>query len=143
MASSAKQTAVRLLARREHSAAEIRRKLQQRDFAPDEIDSAITELQQGEWQSDTRYTEAYIRARRLKGFGPVRISVELRERGVDEAIIESYLSASDDVWLQTMHDEYQRKYHGKNIKDYQEKAKRMRFLQYRGFPLDKIHEVVK
>jgi len=132
-----------MLARREHSAAEIRQKLQKRGFDSDEIDQAIIELQQGDWQSDERFAEAYIRGRRLKGFGPVRISVELRERGVDESIIEQNLSASDDVWLQTMHDEYQRKYHGKDIRDYQEKAKRMRFLQYRGFTSDMIQRLLQ
>jgi regulatory protein len=140
---SAKQLAVKLLARREHSETEIRQKLQQREFSSSEIDEALVELQKGDWQSDERFAEAYIRSRRLKGFGPVRIAVELRERGVDEAIVSRHLLVNDEVWVQTMHEEYQRKYHGTAYEDYQEKAKRMRFLQYRGFPLDKIHDVVK
>ena len=143
MATSAKQLAVKLLARREHSAAEIRQKLQQREFSSSEIDEVVVELQKGDWLSDERFTEAYIRSRRLKGFGPVRIAVELRERGVDETLVSRYLLADDEVWVQTMREEYQRKYRGTSYEDYQEKAKRMRFLQYRGFPLDKIHEVVK
>lgn len=132
-----------MLARREHSAAEIRQKLQQREFSSSEIDEVVVELQKGDWLSDERFTEAYIRSRRLKGFGPVRIAVELRERGVDETLVSRYLLADDEVWVQTMREEYQRKYRGTSYEDYQEKAKRMRFLQYRGFPLDKIHEVVK
>jgi len=143
LATSAKQLAVKLLARREHSAAEIRQKLQQREFSSSEIDEVVVELQKGDWLSDERFTEAYIRSRRLKGFGPVRIAVELRERGVDETLVSRYLLADDEVWVQTMREEYQRKYRGTSYEDYQEKAKRMRFLQYRGFPLDKIHEVVK
>jgi len=143
LASSAKQVAVRLLARREHSAEEIRQKLIKHEFGLDEIASALLELKQGDWQSDERYAEAYIRARRLKGFGPVRIASELRERGVDEFIVDRYLSAEDDIWRQTLEQEYQKKYHGRAFNDYQEKAKRMRFLQYRGFSLDQIHDVVK
>ena len=143
MSSSAKQVAVKLLARREHSATEIHRKLQQRDFSPDEIAEALEELQQGDWQSDERFAEAYIRSRRLKGFGPVRIAMELGERGVNESIISRCLHTDDDIWMETMLNEYQRKYKGKAPDDYQEKAKRMRFLQYRGFSPEKIRGVVK
>ena len=143
MSSSAKHVAVRLLSRREHSAEELRNKLAKREFEADEIATALLELRQGDWQSDERYAEAYIRGRRLKGFGPVRIASELRERGVDDQIIDRYLLADDEIWWQTLAQEYQKKYHGSPFEDYQEKAKRMRFLQYRGFSLDQIHEVVK
>ena len=132
-----------MLARREHSATEIRHKLQQRDFSPDEIADALVELQQGGWQSDERFAEAYIRARRLKGFGPLRIAMELGERGVDDSIVSRCLHSDDDIWMETLRDEYQKKYKGKGPDNYQEKAKHMRFLQYRGFPPEKIHKIVK
>ena len=143
MSAGAKQVAVKLLARREHSATEIRQKLQQRDFSPDEIAAALVELQQGDWQSDERFADAYVRSRCLKGFGPLRIAMELSERGVDESIVNRCLHADDDVWMQSLRDEYRKKYRGKQADDYQEKAKRMRFLQYRGFPPEQIRKVVK
>jgi regulatory protein len=140
---SAKSVAVRLLSRREHSAFEIRDKLAKRDFESSEIEQAITELQQGGWLSDERYAEAYIRMRQQKGFGPIRISIELNERGVKESIIDSYLHSRDDSWLHTLQQQYQKKYKNKVIEDYNDKAKRIRFLQYRGFALDAIYQVVK
>lgn len=143
MSSTAKQTAVKLLARREHSAIEIQRKLQQRDFSPAEIAEALEELQRVDWQSDERFAEAYIRSRRLKGFGPVRITIELGERGVSESIISRCLHTDDAIWMETMLAEYQKKYKGKEPCDYQEKAKRMRFLQYRGFSSENIRNIVK
>ena len=143
MGTGAKQVAVKLLARREHSATEIRQKLQQRDFSPDEIANALVELQQGDWQSDERFAEAYIRSRRLKGFGPVRISMELSERGVDEDVSARYLQTDDELWMDTLREEYQKKYRGEPLDNYQEKAKRMRFLQYRGFSPEAIRKVVK
>ena len=139
---SAKSVAVRLLSRREHSAFEIRDKLQKRDFDENEIAQAIVELQQGGWLSDERFAEAYIRMRQLKGFGPVRIAMELNERGVDECIVDEYLHADDEVWQQTLVQQYQKKYKNKVIEGYNDKAKRIRFLQYRGFPLDQIYRVV-
>lgn len=139
---SAKSVAVKLLSRREHSALEIRDKLQQRDFDEAEISQAIGELQQGGWLSDERFAEAYIRMRQQKGFGPLRISMELGERGVKEAIVETYLHADDASWQQTLEQQYQKKYKHKPVEDYNDKAKRIRFLQYRGFTLDAIYRVV-
>jgi len=92
--------------------------------------------------SDERYAEAYIRMRQLKGFGPIRIAMELNERGVDECIVDEYLHADDETWQQTLVQQYQKKYKNKVINDYNDKAKRIRFLQYRGFPLDQIYQVV-
>lgn len=132
-----------MLARREHSATEIQRKLLQRDFSPDEIAEALEQLQRGDWQSDERFAQAYIRGRRLKGFGPVRIIMELGERGVSDSIISRCLHTDDAIWLDTLLAEYQKKYKGKQPDDYQEKAKRMRFLQYRGFSPENIRNAVK
>jgi regulatory protein len=139
---SAKSVAVRLLARREHSAYEIRNKLHKRDFDEAEIEQAIIELQQGGWLSDERYAEAYIRMRQLKGFGPVRISIELNERGVKESIVDACLQTADGNWRQILEQQYLKKYKNNPIEDYNDKAKRIRFLQYRGFTLDMVYQVV-
>lgn len=140
---SAKSVAVRLLSRREHSAFEIRAKLTKREFDNSEIEQAIVELIQGDWLSDERFAEAYIRMRQLKGFGPIRISIELNERGVNESIVEAYLHAGETSWSQTLVVQYKKKYKNKAIEDYSDKAKRVRFLQYRGFSLDSIYQLVK
>ncbi len=139
---SAKSIAVRLLSRREHSAFEIRDKLHRRDFDEAEIEQTIIELQQGDWLSDERFTEAYIRMRQQKGFGPVRISIELNERGVKEHIADDYLHIDDEAWLEILEQQYLKKYKNKAIEDYNDKAKRIRFLQYRGFTLDLIYQVI-
>ena len=140
---TAKTVAVKLLSRREHSAHEIREKLRQREFDSDEIEQTVEELKAGGWLSDERFAEAYIRMRQLKGFGPVRIAMELKERGVDELIVESRLDTNDACWTQVLEQQYQKKYRNTAIDDYNEKAKRIRFLQYRGFTLDAIYQVVK
>ena len=140
---SAKSVAVRLLSRREHSAFEIRDKLTKREFDEVEIEQAIIDLEKGGWLSDERFAEAYIRMRQLKGFGPIRISIELNERGVNESIVENYLHAGSEAWQQTLEQQYQKKYKNRSIDDYSDKAKRIRFLQYRGFVLDAIYKIVK
>ena len=138
---SAKSVAVRLLSRREHSAFEIRDKLHKRDFDEKEIDQAIIELQQGGWLSDERFAEAYIRMRQQKGFGPIRITIELNERGVNESIVDACLHESDESWQKTLEQQYLKKYKNKPVEDYNDKAKRIRFLQYRGFALDTIYQI--
>ena len=139
---SAKSVAVKLLSRREHSAFEIRDKLQKRDFEEQEIAQAISDLEQGGWLSDERYAEAYIRMRQQKGFGPLRIAMELNERGVDERIIDTYLQDVEDSWQQILEQQYLKKYKNRPVEDYSDKAKRIRFLQYRGFHLDAICRLI-
>ena len=131
------------MSRREHSAFEIRDKLTKREFDDSEITQAIAELIKGDWLSDERFAEAYIRMRQIKGFGPIRISMELNERGVKESIVDMHLHTHDDIWFESLKQQYKKKYKNKMIVDYNDKAKRIRFLQYRGFPLDIIYQVVK
>jgi regulatory protein len=135
-------TAVRMLARREHSAFEIRRKLKQKGLAKPEIEEAVARLQEEGLLSDARYAESYINGRMGKGYGPVRIALELRERGVAESDFGSYLHAGNLDWWSVLETVYDKKYGGTPCSDYREKAKRARYLQYRGFELDKIHELL-
>ena len=140
---TAKATAVRLLSRRDHSVLELKRKLELRGFPRDEIDDVLEDLIKRDYLSDERFCESYIHIRKQKGFGPLRIGVELNERGVDETVYHDYLQSYSDAWIDVLERIYQTKYRGKPIKDFQEKAKRIRFLQYRGFTLDNIHKVLK
>ena len=80
--------------------------------------------------------------RRLKGFGPVRIAMELKERGVDESIVESQLNVNDECWRQVLEQQYQKKYRDTAIEDYNEKAKRIRFMRYRGFDAEHYRQVL-
>lgn len=139
---SAKSVAVKLLSRREHSVYEIRHKLAQRGFDESDIAQAITELQQGGWLSDERYAEAYVRMRQNKGYGPVRIAMELKERGVNDGVVERYLQADNEIWQQILKQQHLKKYGDKPVADYNDKSRRIRFLQYRGFPLEMIYQVI-
>ena len=134
-------TAVRMLARREHSAFEIRRKLQQRAIDAPEIDEALARLQQEGLLSDRRYAESYINQRMSKGYGPLRIALELKERGVAESDYAAYLYSGDLDWRAVLEAVHHKKYRSAPCADYQERAKRIRYLQYRGFALDNILEL--
>ncbi len=131
-----------MLARREHSAFEIRRKLRQKDIDEPEIEQVIERLQREGLLSDERYAESYINMRRGKGYGPLRIALELRERGVAESDFKHYLYAGNIDWWSALKAAHDKKFGSAPCRDYQDRARRTRHLQYRGFALDKIRELL-
>jgi len=130
-------TAVGLLARREHSLKELTTKLRSRGAEVALIESVLERLIGERLQSDERYTEAYLRMRSEKGYGPQRIVVELRERGISDALISAQFrqaeSSGELDWFERAATAYRKKFGIRPIEDIKERAKRMRFLQYRGF----------
>ena len=136
MPKSINEIAVSALARREHSELEMRRKLMQKGFPQHEIDASIAQLVKNNLLSDERFAESYINMRRQRGYGPLRISQELRERGIDEELSEPLLDKNSPQWRQVMRQQYAKKYGSELAQEYAEKAKRAKYLQNRGFPLD-------
>lgn len=128
-----------LLARREHSRAELARKLTERDFAADDIEPLLDRLAAQRLQSDVRFTESYVRMRRGRGYGPQRIRAELRERGIGADLIEQALGSQTGADAPRIDDIWRRKFAGHLPQDYRERARQMRFLQQRGFSLADIH----
>lgn len=135
-------TAVGLLARREHSVKELATKLASRGVSSELIESVINRLIDERLQSDQRFAEVYLRQRSLKGYGPVRIGVELRERGVADALISAQFREADEEgeidWFERAAAAYAKKYGSTPVEDIKERAKRTRFLQYRGFSHEQI-----
>lgn len=134
--------AMSLLACREHSQLELRQKLARRFSSPELIDRVVQNLADEALQSDDRFAEAFVAMRKRKGQGPIRIINELQLRGVDEAIISRYVDANDEEWVSLAHSVCLRKYSALASKQAQ-RAKQMRFLQYRGFSSEQIRSVWK
>lgn len=127
------EVAVRLLARREHSRRELRIKLEARGFDPTAILPALDELERQGLLSEARFVESYVRSRCEKGFGPLRIAAELRERGVSDTLIDRHLDPGDPRWLSRARAAHARRYPGGATGDRKERARRVRFLAGRGF----------
>jgi len=98
------QQALALLTRREHSRAELTRKLRARGCSADEIDQALARLIEQGWQSDARFAEALVRHRAASGYGPRWIRAELGTHGLDEVLIESALDGFEGDWRKIAHD---------------------------------------
>jgi regulatory protein len=138
-----KWSAMELLARREHSVKELKAKLIKRypeGFA--DIEQCLIDLQSASLQSDARFCEAYVSMRSKKGFGPLRIVEELRNRGVAEALLYKEIFNRRYDWFEVATIIWQKKFKGIQARDLKEKAKQIRFLHYRGFGYDYIGHLV-
>lgn len=139
--------AVGLLARREHSVKELTAKLRSRGAGSEVIDSVITRLIEERLQSDERFAELYLRLRSEKGYGPIRIGMELSERGIDDALISAQFRQAEEEgevdWFDAAAAAYAKKYGSRSIEDMKERAKRIRFMQYRGFSHEQIATVIE
>jgi len=130
--------AVACLARREHSAYELRQKLERSGIAKQLAIEVIGDLQSQGLVSDQRFAEGYIRFRSGKGYGPQRIELELNEKGVDRSLISLAIECSECNWARLASDVRIKKFGAGQPADYKERARQARFLQYRGFTGDQI-----
>lgn len=130
---SPRNLAMNWLARREHTQAELRAKLAERDFSVDEIESAVAALAAEGLVSDDRFAESFITSRARRGQGPVRIRMDLQQRGVSAELIAIHLDARSPEWLRLAREVRARKFGADIPADFKEKARQMRFLEYRGF----------
>jgi regulatory protein len=130
--------ALRLLARREHSVEELRRKLLRRGHADTVVDVVIDQLSARRLISDVRFAGSLVRRGSARGHGPVRIRAELRRQGIVEALIQSEFAGAACDWAQLAARARVRKFGTCLPRDSAERAKQARFLQYRGFTADQI-----
>lgn len=137
---SLRKRAIRLLARREHTRAELASKLAAHG-TEEEINTVIADLEASNLQSDRRFAEAWVRGNSGR-LGLARLRQTLRQRGVDNEIALAALSSPDlGDELMRARDVWSRKYDvaPTSRNDW---ARQARFLQSRGFAADIIRRVV-
>jgi regulatory protein len=131
-----KARALRLLARREHSHEELRRKLEPHVAEGEDLEALLGELVKRGWLSDVRYAEQSIRAK-ARRFGPLKLAQQLRARGVDEETIARGFRAAAADGVSSMESVWRSRFHAP-APDVRERARQARFLQGRGFALDDV-----
>ncbi|MBW8053729.1 MAG: regulatory protein RecX [Nitrospira sp.] len=141
-AGRAKHKALELLARREHSGHELRTKLVRKGCPEALANNVVSELEAARLVSDERFAETLVRVRTERGHGPLRIERELHDKGVDAELIKTVLDSSDPLWLDLVRRIRRKKFGKAAIKDYKERARQARFLQYRGFTYDQIQRAL-
>jgi len=134
--------AISLLSRREHSLKELRQKLVQREYERDELTPVLDFLICEDYQSDLRAADCFFRNRVSRGYGWLYIQNELKQKGIANDVMYSVYHEQDIDWYEQVQNTYQKKFADMPIVDQKDKAKRFRFLQYRGFSLDEIYFVL-
>lgn len=130
-----------LLAKREYSQANLRKKLLEFGAVADELEALLTELATQNYQSDERMAGMVLRSQIRQGKGPQRIKLALKKHEIDQEFILEDLKEVD--WFEEALQLKIRKFGAEITKDPKLKAKQVRFLQYRGFSMDVIMKVIQ
>lgn len=131
-----------LLARREHSPAELRRKLAGRDFSPGEIETTLEALTREGLLSESRFLAGFVGSQARRGHGPIWIRAELEKRGVAGDEVAAALAAAGQDWVVLAREVRAKRFGPAAPADFRERARQMRFLQYRGFTADQVRQAV-
>jgi regulatory protein len=153
---------MRLLSQRDHSDAELRRKLAaqscmakarfgnrspaevtEEPIDPNVIEQVIAYCYQHNWLDDQRFANSYINSRSRKGYGAQRIRSELQQKGVDKEIAQTALAECDIDWCEQAKQVAQCKFGDRLPTDWKEKAKVQRYLLYRGFFQEEIQSIYR
>jgi regulatory protein len=139
--STLRERALRLLARREHSRAELGRKLAAHVEPEDDLEALLEDLSRRKLVSDERYAESRSHALSRK-FGAARIVQELRAKGLDKGLAEGAAAAARTTEVERARAVWLRKFRAAPVTR-EERARQMRFLQSRGFSFDAIRAVIR
>ena len=137
---SLKGRALRYLAAREHSRAELERKLKPHEETPGQLAQVLDELQAKDFISEARVVESVIN-RRAGRFGASRIKYELLNKGLGAEAVAEAVNSLKSTELERAQGIWRKKFDGP-APDATTRAKQMRFLAARGFGGDVIRRVV-
>lgn len=138
----ARRKAMDYLARREYGRHELEQKLIAAGFESTTAIEAVDKLETEGLQDDRRFVDSFVQSRIGQGKGPVRIRQELGERSVDAAMVDEAFDSVDEDWFELARQVRTKKFGNALPMDFQEKARQMRFLQYRGFETAHIQAAV-
>jgi regulatory protein len=133
--------AATLLARRDFCSIELGAKLLARGFEPDAVRAALGELIEQRYLDDERYANRFVAMRAERGQGPRRIRRDLAGLGLPVQLIEAQLAAHGE-WARGARQALIRRFGRAPPRSWADKARRLRFLQYRGFSNDDIRSAL-
>lgn len=138
---SLRARAMRFLARREHSRAELKRKLEPRVGEGDDLEQLLDDLTTRGWLSDMRFAEISIRSRSGR-YGPLRLVHQLRTKGVAEETIDAAFKTAGANSASSIEKVWSSRFDIPAADDH-EHARHVRFLQGRGFSLEDVLHFLK
>ena len=139
----ARASALASLSMREHSIKELTDKLTRKEYQPDSIEVVIKECLGFNYLNDQRFSEIYWRSRARKGFGPNKILMELKHKGIDYEMAQQASFQDELDFDEVVKRVYFKKFKQTAIKDFKDKAKRQNYLYQRGFGVELIKTVIE
>ena len=140
---SAYDKALTLLVRREHSARELKSKLERRGFDASESAASVERLQSRDFQNDVRFGQMLVRSRIAGGYGPRWIIAELKTHGLNEGSARELIEAAAPDWPELIRRQLRRRYGGKPAANLAERSKRAVFLLRRGFDAATVQSITR
>ena len=135
--------AVSLLARRDYSTFELKKKLAERGYNEHAREVVVDDLESMGKMNNERYGQNVVAYRARRGHGPARIRNELKKSGLSRSAIDAAVKNEEAPDFLTLARATRARKFGPEIpKDRKERAKQARFLQYRGFSNDHIRAVL-
>ncbi len=135
--------AVSLLARRDYSTHELKRKLAERGYTEHAFEVVVDDLESMNKVNNERYGQNLVAYRARRGHGPARIRNQLQKSGLDRSAIDEAVKGEEAPdFLALARATRLRKFGPEIPKDHKERARQARFLQYRGFSTDHIRAVL-
>lgn len=130
-----RRRAMDYLARREHSRFELQNKLREKFETPGDalIASVLDKLEADNLLSNTRFAESYVRSRISRGYGPMYIRHQLRQRQVDSVLVDQVLTFDEQDWTDVLVDALAKKVAEAPQRGSKQWLKLQRFSQSRGF----------
>ena len=138
-----RKKAMDYLARREHGFLELVTKLKEKGFSELLSHETVLKLKEEDLQSDERYAEMIVNVRSARGFGPLRISYELKMKGIKTEIIDDEINKKKSSWEQIGLMVLNKKLKNKKLEDKEQFLKAYKFLQQRGFDHQDAKEIIK
>ncbi|MDA0279214.1 MAG: regulatory protein RecX [Proteobacteria bacterium] len=142
-----RRAAMDYLARREHSLFELMQKLSKKFPETDKelLLEVLETLKSEKLQSDERFTEAYVRYRKSRGFAYLHIKADLAGRRVSDRLITKHLLVDDEDWQRTAQQLVVKKLRHQESPSYGSKLHRKltRFLESRGFASTEIRKALE
>lgn len=134
---AARAGALALLARREYASGELAEALTRKGYDAATVAGVVAEMAGERLLDDTRYAESLVRMLAGRGQGPSRIRQELQQADLTSDQVAAALESGPD-WHELAREVRRRKFGAERPADWPERARQMRFLQYRGFSKDHI-----
>ncbi len=137
---SLKGRALRLLAQREHSRAELQTKLARHVQEGEDLAAVLDDLEARDFINPARVADSVVH-RRAPRLGTQRVLQELRSKGLDDALVRAAAERLKDTELDRARGVWRRRFDGPP-QSLQERARQTRFLLARGFGGDTVRKVL-